>query len=103
MASFLFAYHGASRPESQEEGAKLMAKWMAWVGEMGDAMINPGTPLGDSKTVRADSVTDDDGSMNGFSVVDATSLDAAVQLAQGCPHLLMSGAWIDVSEMMDMS
>ncbi len=45
MPNFVFAYHGGKKPESAEEGAKLMAKWKTWVGGLGDAVVNPGTPL----------------------------------------------------------
>ena len=46
MSNYIIAYHGGKKPESPEEGAKHMAKWKAWVGGLGDAVVNPGTPLG---------------------------------------------------------
>ncbi len=62
MPNYVFAYHGGKKPESPEQGAEHMAKWKAWVGGLGDAMVNPGTPLGMSKTVSSDGVSDDGGS-----------------------------------------
>jgi hypothetical protein len=38
-----------------------MEKWKAWVGGLGDAIVNPGTPMGMNKTVTSDSVSDEDG------------------------------------------
>ena len=38
MPDYVFAYHGAKKPESPEEGAKHMAKWKAWLGGLGDAV-----------------------------------------------------------------
>ncbi len=35
-----------------------MAKFHAWVRDLGDTAINPGTPLGMSKTVNADGISD---------------------------------------------
>ena len=51
MSHFIFAYHGGNRPDTPEEGAKVMAQWEAWFKEMGDAVVNPGNPVGMSKTV----------------------------------------------------
>ncbi len=102
MSSYIFAYHGGKKPESAEEGAKLMAKWKTWVGGLGDAMVNPGTPLGKSKTVSSSGVSNDGGSnpLAGFSIVKADSMDAAVELAKGCPHLEIGT--IEVAEVMEM-
>ncbi len=102
MANYVFAYHGGKMPESPEEGAKLMAKWKAWVDGLGDTMVNPGTPLGKSKTVSSSGVSDDGGSnpLLGFSIVKADSMDAALELAKACPHLEIGT--IEVAEEMEM-
>ncbi len=102
MSNYVFAYHGGKKPESPEEGAKHMAKWEAWVGGLGDAVVNPGTPLGMSKTVSSGGVSDDGGSnpLLGFSIVKADSMDAALEMAKGCPHL--EHGTIEVAEVMEM-
>ena len=41
VSFFLFAYYGGEIPESAEEGAKQMAKFEAWVGALGDAVVIP--------------------------------------------------------------
>ncbi len=101
MSNYVFAYHGGKKPESPEEGAKHMAKWQAWVGGLGDAMVNPGTPLGMSKTVSSGGVSDDGGSnpLVGFSIVKAVSMDAALEMAKGYPHLGIGT--VEVVEMME--
>ncbi len=103
MSNYVFAYHGGKRPESPEEGAKHMAKWKAWIGGLGDAVVNPGTPLGKSKTVSSAGVSDYDGSnpMSGFSIVIAYSMDAALEMAKECP-LLEIGGTLEVAEVMEM-
>ncbi len=80
-----------------------MAKWRAWIGGLGDAAANPGTPLGKSKTVSSAGVSDDGGSnpMQGFSIVKADSMDAALEMAKGCPTLELGGT-IEVAEAMEM-
>ena len=61
MSNYIFAYHGGKRPETPEAGAELMARWKAWMGGLGDALVNPGNPLGMSKTVSSGGVSDDGG------------------------------------------
>lgn len=99
MPNFVFAYHGSKRPKN---GADHMARWKAWVGGLGGALVNPGLPLGKSKTVSGDGVTDGGGPnpLAGFSVVKADTMDAALALTKGCPHLDIGT--IEVAEAMDM-
>ena len=101
VSFFVFAYHGGKIPESPEEGAKHMAKFEAWVGGLGNAVVNPGHPLGKSKTVSSSGVSDD-GTSNplvGFSIVKAHSMDAALEMAKGYPHLEIGT--VEVVEMME--
>ena len=103
MPQFMIAYHGGSKPSSKEEGAERVKRWKEWIGRLGDAVVNPGTPLPSSKVVTPDGVRDDNdpGSMHGFAVIKATSLDEAVRIAQSDPFLENSGT-IRVSQMMEM-
>jgi hypothetical protein len=103
MADYILAYHGGNKPESAEQGAEMMAKWKAWIAGLGDAVVNPGTPLGMSRIVSAGGVSDDGGSnpMSGFSVVTAETMDVALEMARSCPTLELGGT-IEVAEMMEM-
>ena len=102
MANYIFAYYGEPTFASPEEGEQHKAKWQAWVKDLGDAWVNPGTPLGRPKTVSASGVSDDNGAhrLTGFAIVKADSMDAALVLAKGCPFL--EHGTIDVAETMDM-
>jgi hypothetical protein len=102
MPDYILAYHPGTMPGNPEEGAKLQAEWKAWIGRLGDAVVNPGTPLGKSRTVSAAGVSDDGGPnpLMGFSVVRADSMDAALALARACPHLKIGT--IEVAEMKRM-
>ena len=103
MPNYMFAYHGGRKPESPEEGAEMMTKWKAWIADLGDAMVNPGTPMGMSKTVSSGGVTDDGGPnpLSGYSILAADSMDAALEIAKGCPFLAMGGT-IEVAQAMEM-
>ena len=103
MAQFMFAYHGGSAPETPEEGEKVMAQWMSWMNGIGDAFVNKGNPVGMSKTVSADGVADDGGSnpLSGFGIVEADSIDAAVEMAKGCP-IILDGGTVEVAQIHEM-
>ena len=102
MPEYIIAYHGGKEPESPEEGAKGMEKWKAWMGGLGDAMVNPGTPMGMNKTVTSDGVSDEDGPnrLTGYSIVKADNMDGALEMAKTCPFLEMGT--LEVAELMQM-
>ncbi len=103
MSNYIFTYyHSGKMPESPEEGAKHMAKWNDWVAELGDTLVEPNNSLGKFKIVSSDSVSDREGSdaMMRFSTVKADNLDAALDIAKGCPFLEMGT--IEVAEMKEM-
>ena len=103
MPNYIIAYYGGKKPESPEEGNTQMAKWKTWVGDLGDAVVNPGSPMGKSKIVSSTGVSDDDGSntMSGFSIVKADSFDSALDMAKACPFLEIGGT-LKVAELLEM-
>ncbi len=104
MPKYVLAYHGGRRPETPAEQAQVMDAWIAWFGNLGDTVVDGGNPTGAAKTVSADgSITDGGGAnpLNGYSLVTATDLDAAVGLAKGCP-ILSAGGSVEVAEAIDM-
>lgn len=103
MANYMIAYHGGSKPNSKEEGMALMGKWKAWVDSLGSTIVNPGTPLPVSKIVTASGVEEDSNpnAMNGFAVIKAETIEAAIEIAKTDPFL-ENGGTIRVSQMMEM-
>ena len=45
MPRFLYVYHGGKAPATLEEGKASMAKWTAWMGSMGDKLVEGGAPV----------------------------------------------------------
>ena len=99
MPRFLVTYHGGGMPESEEGRQQAMAAFGAWVGATGKALVDPGAPLGPSRTVSAGSVTDGRAAepFNGYSVLEAADLDAAVDLVSSHPYVERGGS-LQVSE-----
>ena len=104
MPQFIFAYHGGKSPDTPEEGAKIMAAWQAWMGGMGEDLVIPGAPVGMSKTVSEGGIADDGGSnpVSGYSVVQAADLDAACDMAKGCPMVADGSGTVEVAEVLEM-
>ena len=102
MPNFVFAYHGGKKPETPEAGAKMMADWKAWFESIGHAIVEPGNPVGMSKTVTSSGVEDNGGSnpLSGYSVIQADDIEAACALCADSPHL--NGGTIEVAELMDI-
>ena len=103
MPNFMIAYHGGNEPASQEEGLAQMQKWKEWVAGLGETIVNPGTPLPQSKLVTSAGVNEDTNpdAMKGFAVVNAESMDDAIKIAQSDLFLQNDGT-IHVSQMMEM-
>ena len=100
MTDYLLLYSGGRMPESEEEQAAVMQAWNTWMEGLGPALKDGGNPFnpGAAKTIGPDgSVRAGDGSASGYSIINADSLDAAADLAKGCP-VLEGGATITVYE-----
>jgi len=103
MAKFLFVYR--SNPASfanipPEEMQKHMEKWRTWITEAMKKgwMLDPGDALNkEGKVVTAKVVTDgpfveSKEVLGGYSIVQADTIDAAAQLAKGCPGIAAGGS-----------
>jgi len=87
-----------STPEQQKKG---MDAWMHWMNSNKASMVDGGAPLGKTKRVDPKGAKDAKNEVCGYSIVQADSHDAATKLFhKDHPHLMMSGAWIDVVEVM---
>jgi hypothetical protein len=99
MTDYVLLYSGGHMPESEEEPAAVMKAWTDWMGQVGSALKDGGNPFTPAvKSISADgSVSDMAPAASGYSIIQADSLDAAVEMAKGCP-VLQGGAQIAVYE-----
>ena len=93
MKKFVYLYFGGNPPATPEAGKAIMADWMSYFQNMGDKIVDGGAPLGPHKSVGGKSTANP----SGYSIVNAASLDDAVKLTKGHPHLKMGGT-IEVCE-----
>ena len=94
MPSFLVTYHGGGMPEGEEARQQAMADFGAWVGKTGDALTDPGAPLGAAMTVSAAGVHPGaaDGPVAGYSVLRADDIESAVSLVRDHPFVGRGGS-----------
>jgi hypothetical protein len=103
MANFLFVYRGSGEAESKmtpDEMQQIMQKWSAWIGEAmakgwmvnpGDALTMEGRVVDARKVVTDGPFVESKEIVGGYSIVTADNIDAAAELAKGCPALLTGG------------
>jgi len=90
MSKFIFIYNGPATPMDQftkEQSAKEMAAWGAWMGKLGTALLDGGAPFGTRAAVSDNGSDTTPGDLQGYSIVEAETLDAAKALAEGHPFL----------------
>src|SRR5258708_19596150 len=81
MGKFVYIYTGGSMPESEEEGKQVMAAWEAFLGGMGDHVIDPGNGFGASSSPNGGATS----GLSGYSVVSPHSPLHATPHPHGCP------------------
>lgn len=100
MSKFIYLYRGPFKEMTPEEGAK----WGAWLGNIGAALIDQGSPCGGGKVVVDDGSSAKISGITGYTLVEAKDLNAATALTKG--HPLLTGNQglysVEVLELIDM-
>jgi hypothetical protein len=99
--SFLFLFRGGNfASQSAEQKQQHMQKWVSWMKTLSDAgQFKGGEPLegtgrqvrGKKKVVIDGPYTESKDLVGGYLLVSAPSLEAATELALGCPILETDG------------
>ena len=109
MAKFMFIYRGGE-PEADttpEEMQLILQDWMNWIqhgfeaGWMvdgGDALKPEGRVVGTDSTITDGPFAESKELVGGYSMVEASDLDAATKLTEGCP-IFKDGGFVEVREL----
>jgi len=99
VASYVLVYKGGGMAETEAEQQAVMAAWGNWYAELGQALVDGGNPFGPSTSVAADGTVSHGGAagLTGYTILQADSLEAATEMAKGCP-VLTSGGSVEVYE-----
>jgi len=68
---------------------EVLKAWMGWFEKLGDKLVDGGNPFNDgAKVVTKGGVKElQSNPSSGYSIVKASSLDEAAEMAKGCPLL----------------
>lgn len=102
MQEFVFLYRGGQRPTSPEEFGQVMRRWMAWFKDLAAKghIADRGQPLersgklvqGADKSITDGPFAESKDVIGGYTLVRATDISQAAELARGCPVLDRGGA-----------
>ena len=100
MAQYIITYLGGDQPSSPEEGKQHFAKYKKWLSSLGDSAVSPANPLKNTSTVNADGTVTSGSttSMSGYTIIEADSMETALDIARACPFLEIGGS-LEISEL----
>lgn len=103
MNQYIITYIGGDQPSSPEEGKKNFAKYQQWLESLGEAVIKPMVPFKNTHTVNPNgSVAKGSSvSMTGHTILQASSIEQALDYAKSCPFLEINGS-LEVAELVKM-
>ena len=107
MSKFILLYRGPSQLPADRTPAEIeaaMKPWIEWMGRVGSALADPGSPFGARTSVADDGTMPEPAELGGYSVVEAESLDAVHGLLDNHPFLTEGkGRFaVDVYELLPM-
>ncbi len=82
-------------PEQMQGGMDL---WMAWAGRAGAAVVDLGSPVAAAARVTESQIGGGTSQVRGFSILQAQSKDALLELLKNHPHFRAPAASIEVLE-----
>ncbi len=99
MPRFLITYHGNGMPHDPESMASAREAFMQWAAKTGDALVEPGAPIGSTRTVSSTGTQDGpaSGPINGWSVLEAANAEEVAQKLSDHPFIGRGGV-LQISE-----
>lgn len=97
MAKYVLAYKGGNMATTDAEREAAMAAWGAFLGGLGDALVDAGNPFGPSASVGSGPAT----GLTGYSIITADSLEQATEKAKAAP-VVDNGGGVDVYEALEI-
>jgi len=99
MKKYLLVYTGGTQPASREEGEMVMKTWIDWMKGLGENLVDGGFPIqGDHMVVSGQDAMTSTLGVEGYSVVKAADMKAALEIAKSCPHASVAGGMVHVQE-----
>jgi hypothetical protein len=86
-------------PESRAESMK---DWGAWMEKHKANIADMGAPVGKTKSVSKEGVTDIRNDIGGYTIVQAETHDEAAAVMQDSPHFAMMPGTVELMEILEM-
>ena len=109
MKKFLVLYQSTVSASEQmksatpEQAKSGMDAWMAWAGRAGSGIVDMGSPVSTAgRLTGSTQVGPGNSQVGGFSILQAASKEAALDLLKNHPHFMAPGASIEVFEFLPM-
>ena len=88
------------RKEQEQAG---MDAWMKWVKKNEASIVDHGAPLGKTKRIDAECISDTKNEITAYTIVQAESHEAAAELFANHPHfMIFPGDSVEVMECLPM-
>jgi hypothetical protein len=106
MKKFVALYMGsaAARERTPPDDATIangLAAWRKWMADHASAVIDNGGPLGKTKRIGRDGISDTRNAVAGYVVVEAASHEAAAKIFEGHPHFsIFPGDSVEIMEVL---
>lgn len=97
MAKYVLVYKGGNMATTDAEREASMAAWGAFLGGLGESLVDAGNPFGPSASVGNGGGS----SLTGYSILSAGSLDEATDKAKGAP-VVTNGGSVEVYETIEV-
>jgi len=103
-ATTTLAQWKATDDQKREELERAgMYAWMKWVKENEASIVDHGAPLGKTKRINAEGISDTKNEITGYTIVQAESHEAAANLFAHHPHfMIFPGDSVEVMECLPM-
>ncbi len=90
MTQYLYLYRGPATPMEKftpEQSAEQTQAWGDWMSRVGSALVEAGAPFAARSAVADDGSSPAPSDQNGYTIVEADSLEGARTLLKGHPFL----------------
>lgn len=113
MAKFMFVYRNSENtpdlsPEEMQEAMKVWMTWIengskeGWLVDGGDALMPSGKLVSPDHSVFDGPFAESKELVSGYSMVEATDYDAAVEFAKSSPMIGVHKGYVEVRQLADV-
>jgi len=91
MKKFVFVYYGGGGAPEGKTMDDVVADWGKWFEQLGSALADGGNPFNSNGSAvtkgGVETIAADNFPATGYTIVNAEDMEAATEMAKGCPAL----------------